>query len=269
MKGNLTKIKDGKKEHKEENKEENKEEDKKENKKKDKSFFSNNQLCENSISECCTPAKFKMIGDVLMNFIENPITSYLIKSKKAFQIFVLFTESVYESGLYNIGVADLNSLSYEQKRVYLRKMLEEKIDKIPEDLKNLIKKFLDSNNNNLIREIKSELDKIYPNDDPIITEITSKLNNLEKYVYDYSKKDHSQYTPGPSLFKIVFKIIIVDVFCNVLSTAETTNDIFEEMGDAKEMADMLKAGTVSGILTSFCYIIAAIISIICCIFNLF
>lgn len=263
MKGSLTKMKDGKKE------DHRKEDHKKEDKKEDKSYYSNNQICENIISGCCSPQKFKMVGDVLMTFIENPITSYLVKSLKAVQIFVLFIESVYESGLYAKGVVDLYSLSYEQKRVYLRKILEEKIDEIPEDLKNSIKKFLESNNNNLILEIKTKLDKVYPNDDPIITEITSKLDYLEKYVYDYSKKDHSQYIPGPSLFKIVLKIIIVDVFCNVLSTAETTNDVFEEMGDAKEMADMLKAGTVSGVLTSICYIIAAIILIICCFFNLF
>lgn len=268
MKGSLTKMKDGKKEdHRKED--HRKEDHKKEDKKEDKSYYSNNQICENIISGCCSPQKFKMVGDVLMTFIENPITSYLVKSLKAVQIFVLFIESVYESGLYAKGVVDLYSLSYEQKRVYLRKILEEKIDEIPEDLKNSIKKFLESNNNNLILEIKTKLDKVYPNDDPIITEITSKLDYLEKYVYDYSKKDHSQYIPGPSLFKIVLKIIIVDVFCNVLSTAETTNDVFEEMGDAKEMADMLKAGTVSGVLTSICYIIAAIILIICCFFNLF
>ena len=85
----------------------------------------------------------------------------------------------------------------------------------------------------------------------------------------FSIDDNSTYTPGNSLFKTVFKSIMFDIFCNVMTTAKSSQDVISKLGEIKEIIDMLKAGTVSGILTSICYFIVVIVLIICGIFNIF
>ena len=235
----------------------------------------NDPLCKENVSKCCSANNYKDIADALVIFIENSATSSIIKSHNAYSPFILFIEAFYDSALSTLKSSEnLDNKSYEDKRIYLRKMLEEKVDIIPSDLKDLIENFLKKSNNNLIPEIKEKLDKIFPpknNNKTInmINDIKYKLALLDKYAQDFSKDDGSVYVPGKTLFKTVFKIVFLDTFCNIVTTAKTSNDIINKLGEVQEIADMLKGGAVSGLFTGVCYLIVVIVLIICGIFNIF
>lgn len=231
-----------------------------------------NELCKDDLLKCCDTKNFVKIGDSVSEIIQNSSTAKLLKSYGVFPIFILFTESLYESALSGINDSEnFASKEYEQKRVYLRKLLEEKSDKIPIDLKDSIKKFLENGNNNLVSDIQEKLNKFFPKKDAtIINDIKYKIALLEQNMTQYAKDDNSQYIPGANtLFKTIFKIVFVDTFCNVVTTTKTSQDIISKVGEMKEIMDMLKAGTVSGMLIAVYYFITLIVLIICGIFNVF
>ena len=62
---------------------------------------------------------------------------------------------------------------------------------------------------------------------------------------------------------------MMDVFCNVASTAKTSEDVIREMGSITEITDMMKAGTSTGLFMAIIYFITYIVIIICGIFNVF
>jgi hypothetical protein len=102
-----------------------------------------------------------------------------------------------------------------------------------------------------------------------MNDINQKLEILDEEMVEYAKMSDTVYTKGPSLFKIVLKVILINTFCNVLTTAKGSQDVIHEMGDLKEIVDTLKSGTVSGFFTSIFYFISVIILILCGIFNAF
>jgi hypothetical protein len=96
-----------------------------------------------------------------------------------------------------------------------------------------------------------------------------KLINVERLMIEYSIENKSKYIQGKSLFKTIFRQVFLNIFCNVLNTSKGTMDIISQAGELVELKDMLKAGTVTGFIMVFLYIIALIILIICGIFNLY
>lgn len=231
-----------------------------------------NPICKDDMVKCCSANNYKDIGDALVLLIENSLTASEIKSHNAYGPFLLFIEALYESALsLLISEDNLDEKNYEEKRIYLRKILEEKIDVIPVNLKDSIKHFLEKSNNNLVPQIKEQLEKVFPHkyNTTLINDIKYKLALLDQYMVDFSKEDGSKYTPGKSLFKTIFKIIFLDTFCNVVTTARTSEDVISKMGEMVEISDMLKGGAVSGLFTGFCYLITVIVLIICGIFNIY
>lgn len=220
--------------------------------------------------KCCDPQNYVNIGDALTMIIENGISSKILKSAGFFPSFILFTEALYESALSRMDANnDLQTKEFNEKKMYLRKILQDKINKVSEGTRELIKKFLENGDENLIHNIKQGLEKNFPSTDPLINEVKGKLAFLEDSMIRFSEEDGSKYIPGKSLFKTIFKIIFVDVFCNVAQTTKTSLDVIYEMGEMEELVDMLKGGTSAGVFTSMIYLLTVIILIILGIFNMF
>ena len=233
--------------------------------------LNNNELCEEDFNKCCDPANFEIIGDALSKILENSISSEVLKTYNVYPAFSLFTEGFYESAIAQLSNSEnLSSLNYEGKRIYLRKLLENesKVSNISEDLRESINNFLNGNNS-ILSNIKDKLDKIFPNESPKVNEIKYKLATLERNMIQYSKENKSHYVPGTSLFKTVFKFIFLDIFCNVVTTTKSSEDVILKMGEMKEIVDMLQAGSATGLVVVVCYLIALIILIICGIFQIY
>jgi len=220
--------------------------------------------------KCCDPQNYVSIGDALTMVIENGVSSKILKSAGFFPSFILFTEALYESALSRMDANnDLQTKGFNEKKLYLRKILQDKINKISEGTRELIRKFLENGDEDLIHNIKQGLEKNFPSDNPLINEVKIKLAYLEDSMIRFSEEDGSKYAPGKSLFKTIFKIIFVDVFCNVAQTTKTSLDVIHEMGEMEELVDMLKGGTSAGIYTGMSYVLTVIILIILGIFNMF
>jgi hypothetical protein len=246
-----------------------------------KIFQNTDSFCAPDKIICCNPSNFTMIADVFFNILENPLLSKVFKSVGMFPSMVLFTEALYESVISS--TESNNSLlekSYNDRRLYLKHLLQDKVNEIPKDTRELIREFLNNGyknesernidkDNSLIFEIKKKLDKNFSTDDNKINELKDKINTLESEMIDYAKEDGSSYTPGKSLFKNVLKSIYIDIFCNVVSTTKASGDIIHKMGDMKDIIDMLKAGSSSGVFISIFYFITVIILIISGLFGMF
>lgn len=228
-------------------------------------------LCIMNKNKCCNPKNYVMIADIFLTSLGNSIIAATLKSYYIYPAYVLIIQALYEYALSSIN--DYENLTHnntEHKKIYFRKLLANKIDKIPYDLKEMINNYLENNNNYLVPEIQDRLDNLFLSENSnFIKEIRAKLALLEDRMIAYSKESMSAYIPGGSLFKTVFKIVFLDTLCNVFATAKSSEDVISKMGEMKEIVDMLKAGTSSGLITSFCYLIVVIILIICGIFNIF
>ena len=243
------------------------------------SFINSNKepICiEKDNVKCCAPSNYISIGDILLNILDTPLTSFVIKKANMFPHFVLFTEALYESAMARLSDNDSSNTYLSQgvnvQRAYLRKMLEEKHNDISSATRTLISTFLntDSKDDNvLINQIKEKLGTDVNKNNNNIIDIKSKLQQLNVMMIDFSVKDGSRYIKGPSLTKTVFKIIFVDIFCNIFQTSHSSVNVIQEMGEMAEVTDMIKAGITAGVFTSIFYILTIIILIICIIFNIF
>ena len=242
-----------------------------------KVFESAESFCLPDKIVCCDPSNYISIADVFYGMLENPLASKGFRVVGMFPSFVLFTQALYESALARMGANnDLLAKSYNDRRLFLKQLLQEKTNEVPNDAKDLIKDFLNSNSDrnideetNLIYDIKKKLDKYFPANDDRINELKEKINIMEGEMIDYAREDGSSYTPGSSLFKTVFKIIFVDIFCNVVSTTKASSDVIHKMGDMKDIVDMLKAGSSSGVFIAIFYFITVIVLVICGMFGIF
>ena len=235
------------------------------------SFGNPNDLCIENKNKCCNPKNYVMIADIFLMSLGNSIVTGYLKSYYVYSAYILIIQALYEYALSSLSNNENFSLdNNEQKKLYLRKLLANKIDKIPEDFKEIINNYLDDNNNSLLPQIQEGLNKLFPKENNnLILEIRAKLALLEERMIAYSKETNSAYIPGGSLFKTIFKIVFLDTLCNVFATAKSAQDVISKMGEMKEIVDMLKAGTSSGLITSSCYLIVVIVLIICGIFNIF
>lgn len=235
-------------------------------------FTSSNPMCNNESLKCCDPKNYKTIADSLTGITQNTFTLNILKSHSLLPTFVLIIEALYEAALTNFDNEDvLKAGTINDKKTYLKKFAEDKSNNLPEKLKNSIDKYIVENSSNLLSEIEKQISNKYPDikKNETIDDIKYKLALLNQTMIQFSIDDNSKYTPGDSLFKTVYKAIMLDVFCNVMTTAKSSQDIISKLGEIKEIIDMLKAGTVCGLSTSVCYFIVVIILIICGIFNVF
>ena len=229
--------------------------------------------CINDKNECCNPKNFISIGNIFLEASNNFIVTSVLKSYNVYPAFILIIEAFFEYGIESLSDNNISfsSNSENEKRLYLRKLMAQKIDKIPDDLKELIDNYLEKNNNSVAPKIQERLDELFPQskNNDIITEANEKLKLLENNMIEFSKENKSAYIPGGMLFKKIFKNVFLNTVCNIFTTAKSSQGVISKMGEMKEIVDMLQAGTCSGLVTSICYAITLIILIICGIFNIF
>jgi hypothetical protein len=247
-----------------------KESDKKTEKDGFNPFTPSLDICKEDLIQCCNPNNYISIADMLNTVLNTGPISSILKTTGLFPSFVLIIEALYESALLRLNeTSELTESSLNGKKIYLRKLLSEKINKIPDNTKSLIEEFLESGNEELIHNIQKQLDSSLKSNNNRVNDIKFKLAYLDETMIEFAKKDKSKYIPGKSLFKTIFKFIFMDVFCNVSSSSKTSIDVISEMGEIKEITDMLKAGTSTGLIMSIIYLISYIIIIICGISGVF
>jgi hypothetical protein len=219
--------------------------------------------------QCCNPNNFIIIADALKELIENPLSSSLIKSKGFYPSFILFTEGFYEYALSEMDNQNIIPKEINDKVKYFKDLLKNKSSQLSDSTINLINQYLQTFNVNLIPDIRDGLEKNMPTNETKINDIKYNIATLEEYIINYSKEDGSVYTPGKSLLKVVLKLVFINTFCNISQTAKTSNDIINEMGNISNITDMLKGGSISGLITSIAYFITVIVLIIMGILNKF
>jgi hypothetical protein len=231
-------------------------------------FKTENPMCKEEKSICCSPDNFIYIADNVYSILNNKITQGKLVELGVFPAFILFTEALYEGAISNIGDNfNFSNKGYEEKKMFLKKILMNEVNKLSEDTKVSINDFLVSGDEKLIPIIEKKLYINMPKEanSNKIMELKNKINDLEELMID--KKP--SYEKGKSLFKTIFKHLFLNIFCNVVSTANSSQDIISKVGEIGEMVDMLKAGSATGTLVAFCYFITFIVLIICGIFNIF
>jgi hypothetical protein len=235
------------------------------------SFKDKPEIChKDDTPKCCAPNNYVNIANSLNELINDSLTSSIIKETGLYTSFILFIEAFYENALVVLtGNIDLISMGLQEQKIYLQDILEEKFDIISINTKKIINEFLKTENKSLINEIVEGLKNNNNRNFSVIDDIKYKLEILENNMVLYAKENKSKYTPGNSLFKTVLKIILVDIFCNVSSTAKSSQNIITEMGSAIEVTDMLKSGAGTGFYMSIIYLITFIVLIVCGIFNVF
>lgn len=232
-------------------------------------------LCYQDKIQCCAPERYVGIADTLNLIITNPLMSGGIKAIGLFPAFVLFTTALYEAALLRMGDDDdIVTKTIEQKKYYLRKILKDKTDLLEDDTKKMIKDYLNDqeineNSNVLIYEIKKMINRNAPSENEGIKIIKERIQDIEDSMVDYAREEGTVYTPGKSLFKNIFKILFMDIFCNIASTAKNGKDVIKAMGTMSTIVDSLKSSSSSGVITAFVYLFTLIGVIICGIFNVF
>lgn len=238
-------------------------------------FKESDYLCYQDKIQCCAPERYVGIADTLNLIITNPLMSGGIKAIGLFPAFVLFTTALYEAALLRMGDDDdVVTKTVEQKKYYLRKILKDKTELLEDDTKKMIKDYLNDqeineNSNVLIYEIKKMINRNAPSENEGIKILKERIQGIEDAMVDFAREEGTVYTPGKSLFKNVFKILFMDIFCNVASTAKNGKDVIRAMGTMSTIVDTLKSGSSSGVITAFIYLFTLIGVIICGIFNVF
>jgi len=245
-------------------------EEKKDNSQMVNPFTTGLEICRDDILKCCDQNNYISIADTLSTILNTGQISKILKSSGLYSSFVLMIEALYEAALLRLNESSqLTENTLNEKKIFLRKILQEKINKIPDNTKKLIKDFLESGNEELIHDIQKQLDTIFKSNNNKLNDIKYKLSLLEENMIQFAKEDNSKYIPGKSLFKTLFKFIFIDVFCNVASTSKTSIDVVREMGEMNEITDMIKAATSTGLIMAIIYLISYIVIFLCGIFNFF
>jgi hypothetical protein len=234
---------------------------------------------EKADTKCCDPDNFVLIADVLTTLINNPIASALVKEAKMYPSFILFTQALYEKAVAEIvGPDDFVSKPLDEKKMYLRRFKENKINKLTGNDKETITKFINSrdleeftpNFNDQVLGIKKILESVLPKyNDNFVKDVTGKINNLEELIIQFASEDDSSYIKGKSLIKNLFKIIFVDIFCNIMNTTNSSLSVISQLGEIKEVSDMIKSGVTAGVFVGIMYFFTVLVLIIMGIFNMF
>jgi hypothetical protein len=224
-------------------------------------------MCKEERSKCCDPENFIEIADNVYKILNNKVSQGKLMELGVFPAFILFNEALYEGAIDNMGYDSLSNKNYDEKKIFLRKLLMDETNKLNNETKKLISNFLNTDNEELISTIEEKIAKNIPKEINYakVAELKSKINKLE----DLMIEKKSNYKKGKSLFKTIFKHLFLNIFCNVVTTANSAQDIISKSGEMEEMIDMLKAGSATGTIIAGFYFITFIVLIICGIFNIF
>ena len=117
--------------------------------------------------------------------------------------------------------------------------------------------------------------KVLENKDNSINEqnidrIKKNMNTLDSILLNYTQKEGITYSKEKySLTNKLLENIYVNAFCNVITTANSTQEVIRESGSLLEIVDMYKSGIVCGTITAALYFIVVIVIIICAIMGIF
>ena len=96
------------------------------------------------------------------------------------------------------------------------------------------------------------------------------MNILDSILLNYTKKEGLSYSSEKySLTNQLLENIYINAFCNVVTTANSTQEVIKESGSLLEIVDMYKSGIVCGTITSALYFIVVFVIIICAILGIF
>jgi hypothetical protein len=117
--------------------------------------------------------------------------------------------------------------------------------------------------------------KVLENKDNTIKEenidrIKENMNILDSILINYTQKEGISYSKEKySLTNKLLENIYINAFCNVITTANSTQEVIRESGSLLEIVDMYKSGIVCGTITAVLYFIVVIVIIICAILGIF
>ena len=117
--------------------------------------------------------------------------------------------------------------------------------------------------------------KVLENNDKSISEenikrIKENMNMLDDILVNYTQKEKLSYNKEKyDLINKMLENIYINAFCNVVTTANSTQEVVKESGTILEIVDMYKSGIVSGTITAAVYFIVVFVIIICAILGIF
>ena len=226
-------------------------------------------ICDDDFKRCCNPDNFLLIGDTVMNLLNDSLILSIIKSKGLFPAFILFNEALYEYGLSNAEISDNIPKNLNDTERFFKNILNTHKDRLSNSSKDIINQYLKTFNPSLLPDIKTMIDTDFSNDIATINKIKMKLGTLDNMMKTYAVEDGSCYIPGETLVKSMLKTFVINSFCNVLETTKTGGSVMTKMGDVLDITDMLKAGSASGIAVSIGYFISIIVLLVMGILNKF
>lgn len=107
-------------------------------------------------------------------------------------------------------------------------------------------------------------------DEDNINRVKENMDTLDSILINYTKKEGLSYASEKySLTNQLLENIYINAFCNVVTTANSTQEVIRESGSLLEIVDMYKSGIVCGTITSALYFIVVIVIIICAILGIF
>jgi len=120
----------------------------------------------------------------------------------------------------------------------------------------------------LYKKVLENKDNSIKDDD--INRINENMNILDAILVDYTKKEGISYSKEKySLTNQLLENLYVSAFCNVITTANSTQEVIRESGSMLEIVDMYKSGIVCGTITASLYFIVVFVIIICAILGIF
>ena len=120
----------------------------------------------------------------------------------------------------------------------------------------------------LYKKVLENKDNSIKEDD--INRINENMNILDAILVDYTKKEGISYSSEKySLTNRLLENLYVSAFCNVITTANSTQEVIRESGSLLEIVDMYKSGIVCGTITASLYFLVVIVIIICAIMGIF
>lgn len=229
-------------------------------------------------NSCCTNENMVLIGDSLKEILESPSANTYIKGKNLYFIFILLIQAFYEQAINKSSSnEELKEGDIPNKKIYLKKILNERSNALTSKVKDLITKYLYETNRSdddvdikkILNMINTDISKENFGNTKSVNDIKYKLQNLDEEALDYAKLTGSNYQVGGSFIKMILKNILIDSACNIFNTTNSSTNIIESMGMISNITDMISSGITAGSLLSIIYVITVVVLIIMRIFGLF
>lgn len=233
---------------------------------------------EDKKNPCCAKKNMLIIADGLKSVLDFPLANVYIKQKNLYNSFILLIHAFYEEAINENDSNEEIKIGYiPEKKIYLKKVLNENNNSITPKVKNLITKYLyetnrfDDNVNveSIFKMINDDISKSTLGNSKLIESIKQKMEDIDNDAIKYYKELKIEYIKGPSYFKSILKNILMNSTCNIFNTSDTSISIINSMGTIESVIDMFSAGIVSGSFISIIYVLTVIILIIMKIFGLF